>query len=386
VHKNIEQAPLIAHVIYRLDVGGLENGLINLINQMPTYKYRHVIICLKGSTRFRERLQRDDVQIIDLQKQDGQDWASFVALYRILRQQQVDIVHTRNLATIEYQVSAFLARVKHRVHSEHGWDTFDPEGNNKKYQILRRLISPLIKVFIPLSLHLQSYLINKVGISEQKIVRICNGVDINKFYPVQEKELIVDCPLEQGDDKVYIGTVGRMHGVKDQLTLVRAYIRLLAKHPDFIGKLNLLLIGDGPLREEAIVLLENNNLLEHVWLPGARGDIAAIMRSLDIFVLPSQAEGISNTILEAMATGLPVVATAVGGNTELVEKDETGLLVPPSEPEALATALLTLLENKQLRLQFGKRAHQRVLENFSIQAMVSKYTEVYDSLRLNRKQ
>ncbi len=386
MNKNIEQAPLIAHVIYKLDVGGLENGLINLINQMPVHKYRHIIICLKGSTQFRERLQRDDVQIIDLQKKDGQDWASFVTLYRILRQQQVDIVHTRNLATIEYQVPAFLAGVHDRVHSEHGWDTFDPEGNKKKYQILRRLISPLVKVFIPLSLHLQSYLVNKVGIPEQKIVRICNGVDINKFYPVQEKELIVDCPLVQGKDVINIGTVGRMHGVKDQLTLVRAYIQLLTKHPNLIGTVNLLLIGDGPLREEAIVLLENNNLLAHVWLPGARADIAAIMRSLDIFVLPSQAEGISNTILEAMATGLPVVATAVGGNTELVLEGETGLLVPHSESEAMATALLTLLENKPLRLQFGKSAHQRILEKFSIQAMVNKYTDVYDSLRLKRKQ
>lgn len=171
-------------------------------------------------------------------------------------------------------------------------------------------------------------------------------------------------PLVQGNDVINIGTVGRMHGVKDQLTLVRAYIQLLTKHPSLIGTVNLLLIGDGPLREQAIVLLENNNLLAHVWLPGARADIAAIMRSLDIFVLPSQAEGISNTILEAMATGLPVLATAVGGNSELVLEGETGLLVPHSEPEAMATALLTLLENKPLRLQFGKSAHQRILENF----------------------
>ncbi len=385
MNKTIKQAPLIAHIIYRLDVGGLENGLINLINQMPVDKYRHIIICLKGSTRFRERLQRDDVQIIDLQKRDGQDWASFIALYRILKQQQVDIIHTRNLATIEYQIPAFLAGVKNTVHSEHGWDTFDPDGNNKKYQILRRLISPLIKVFIPLSLHLQSYLVNKVGIAEQKIVRICNGVDIDKFYPAITKELVADCPLAQGDDIINIGTVGRMQGVKDQLTLVRAYILLLTKNPDLHGKVNLLLIGDGPLREQALVLLENNQLLEHVWLPGARADIAAIMRSLDIFVLPSQAEGISNTILEAMATGLPVVATAVGGNSELVQSGETGLLVPHSEPETLAEALLTLLENKSARLQLGEKGYQRVLANFSIQAMVKKYTDVYDSLRLKRK-
>lgn len=384
--KEIQQPPLIAHVIYRLGIGGLENGLINLINQMPADKYRHMIICLKGSTSFRERLRRKDVQIIDLQKKDGQDWHSFVSLYKILKQYQVDIIHTRNLAAIEYQVPAFLARIKYRVHSEHGWDTFDPEGNNKKYQILRRLISPLIQVFIPLSLHLQSYLIEKVGISEQKITRICNGVDINKFYPAKVKRLVVDCPLALGKNTVTIGTVGRMHGVKDQLTLVRAFIALLKENTELIGQINLILIGDGPLKKQAVELLENNQLAAYAWLPGERDDIAELMRLLDIFVLPSQAEGISNTILESMATGLPVIATAVGGNVELVKAGETGLLVPPSDPDAMANALLGLIVDKQKRQQLGERSYQSVLDNFSIQVMVNKYTDVYDSLGLKRKQ
>ncbi len=379
------QAPLIAHVIYRLGVGGLENGLINLINQMPADKYRHIIICLKGSTRFRKRLQRKDVQIIDLQKKDGQDWHSFVSLYRILKQHKVDIIHTRNLATIEYQIPAFLARVKYRVHSEHGWDTFDPDGNNKKYQVLRRLISPLIQVFIPLSLHLQAYLLEKVGISKQKITRICNGVDIKKFYPAKEKQAVPDCPFQLDEKKIMIGTVGRMHGVKDQLTLVQAFILLLTAHPELTGIANLILVGDGPLKLKAIALLEDSQLQKYAWLSGERNDIADIMRILDIFVLPSQAEGISNTILEAMATGLPVIATAVGGNTELVKADETGILIPPSDSQAMADAMLCLIENKHKRQQQGKNAYHRVLDNFSIQAMVNKYTDVYDSLGLKRK-
>ena len=378
--KEIQQPPLIAHVIYRLGIGGLENGLINLINQMPTDKYRHMIICLKGSTQFRERLQRKDVPIIDLQKKDGQDWGSFVNLYKILKQHKVDIIHTRNLAAIEYQVPAFLVGVKYRVHSEHGWDTFDPEGNNKKYQILRRLISPLIKVFIPLSLHLQNYLIEKVGISEQKINRICNGVDIKKFHPANIKQSVVDCPLVFDKKIITIGTVGRMHGVKDQLTLVRAFIALLKAHSELIGQVNLILIGDGPLKQQAIALLENSQLIDYTWVPGEREDIAEIMRSLDIFVLPSQAEGISNTILEAMATGLPVIATAVGGNVELVKEGETGMLVPSSDPEAMAVALLTLISDKQKRQQQGENSHQSIVDNFSIQAMVNKYIDVYDSL------
>ncbi|MCF7970303.1 MAG: TIGR03088 family PEP-CTERM/XrtA system glycosyltransferase [Methylococcaceae bacterium] len=383
--KNTQQPLLIAHVIFRLGVGGLENGLINLINNMPADKYRHIIICLKGSTQFRERLKRKDVQIIDLQKKDGQDWGSFIRFYRILKQYKINIIHTRNLAAIEYQVPAFLAGVKFRVHSEHGWDTFDPEGNNKKYQYLRRLLSPLIKVFIPLSLHLQDYLVEKVKIPKYKIQRICNGVDITKFYPEKVKQLVFDCPLPFDKKNIYIGTVGRMHGVKDQITLVTAFITLMQARQEFIGQVYLLLIGDGSLRQEAIDLLEKHHLLQYAWLPGEREDIADIMRSLDIFVLPSQAEGISNTILEAMATGLPVIATAVGGNPELVMSGETGLLVPSSDPDAMAQAMLSLLMDKDKRQKLSENSHQRVIDNFSIQAMVTKYTEVYDSLGLKGK-
>ncbi|MCK5664083.1 MAG: TIGR03088 family PEP-CTERM/XrtA system glycosyltransferase [Thiotrichaceae bacterium] len=384
--NNSNKAPLIAHVIYRLDTGGLENGLVNLINNMPPKKYRHIIVCLKGSTSFRKRLQRQDVEIVDLKKQEGQDWGSFVRFYQILKEYQVDIVHTRNLGTIEYQVPAFLAGVKYRVHGEHGWDVFDPEGNNKKYQWLRRLLSLLIKVFIPLSLHLQRYLLEKVKIPAHKIHRICNGVDTKKFYPEKTKQLVEDCSLPFGKDNIYIGTVGRMHGVKDQITLVTAFISLMESNSALVGKVYLLLIGDGPLRQEAIELLKKHQLLQYAWLPGGRTDIAELLRSLDIFVLPSQAEGISNTILEAMATGLPVVATNVGGTPELVTDCETGFLVPHSNPEAITKALLQLLSYKEKRQQLGVNGYKRVLDNFSILAMVNKYTDVYDSLIKNREQ
>ncbi|NOR68271.1 MAG: TIGR03088 family PEP-CTERM/XrtA system glycosyltransferase [Methylomarinum sp.] len=378
--NNSNKAPLIAHVIYRLGTGGLENGLVNLINNMPPMKYRHIIVCLKGSTSFRKRLQRQDVEIVDLKKQEGQDWGSFVRFYQILKEYQVDIVHTRNLGTIEYQVPAFLAGVKYRVHGEHGWDVFDPEGKNKKYQWLRRLLSLLIKVFIPLSLHLQSYLTEKVKIPAHKIHRICNGVDTKKFHPDKVKQQVEDCPLLFDKDNIYIGTVGRMHGVKDQITLVTTFISLIESNSALAGKVYLLLIGDGPLREQAIELLKKYQLIQYAWLPGERTDIAEIMRTLDIFVLPSQAEGISNTILEAMATGLPVVATNVGGTSELVENGETGLLVPHSNPEAMTKALYQLLTDKDKRQQLGLNGYKRVLDNFSILAMVNQYTDVYDSL------
>jgi sugar transferase (PEP-CTERM/EpsH1 system associated) len=373
--------PLIVHVIYRLGIGGLENGLVNLINQLSPDAYRHAIICLKDSTDFKNRLARNDVDVYHLNKKEGQDWGSFLRFYSLLKEIKPAIVHTRNLATIEYQVPAWLAGVRHRVHGEHGWDVFDPDGSNIKYQWVRRLLKPLIQRFIPLSKHLEGYLTEKIQVPTGKIARICNGVDTGVFYPLTgNKTPLEDCPFSFSSDEIVVGTVGRMHGVKDQLTLVKAFIWICQNNPKLKGRLKLLIAGDGPLKAQALKLLEENKLNSHAWLPGDRNDIAEIMRRLDIFILPSQAEGISNTILEAMATGLPVIATNVGGNPELVIDGETGSLVAAGEAVPMANKLLEYINKPDMRRRHGQNGYQQVLTHFSLISMVGRYKSVYDSL------
>lgn len=370
--------PLIVHIIYRLGIGGLENGLINLINRLPADRYRHAIICLTESTDFSQRIQRQDVAVYEIHKQPGQDWHSFIKVYQLLKQLKPAIVHTRNLAALEYQLCALLVGVPYRLQGEHGWDVFDPDGNNRKYQWLRRILGLTIHRFIPLSHQLQDYLQIKVGIPARKISRICNGVDTQIFYPRSEtRQSPHNCPLDL-HNKLVIGTVGRMHGVKDQLTLVKAFIAACQQSQTFADRACLFLIGDGPLREQALELLDQNGLADKAWLPGERNDIAQILRCLDVFVLPSKAEGISNTILEAMATGLPVIATNVGGNPELVLHAQTGYLVEKENPPALAAALLELITDDQKRQQFAQAAFMRAQQEFSIDSMVAHYQTVYD--------
>ncbi len=376
--SNHKQPALIVHIIYSLGIGGLENGLVNLINRMPSDRYRHAIICLKNATEFRYRLQREDVEVYELNKRDGHDWRSFLTMYRLLRKLQPAIVHTRNLAALEYQVPAFLAGVDYRIHGEHGWDVFDPDGSKKKYQLLRKIVGLLVHRFIPLSKHLQAYLQFRVGIPEARIYRICNGVDTEKFYPVSAKTPLANCPLPFSTDCVYVGTVGRMHGVKDQTTLVKAFARMVAEHPELKRSARLILVGDGPLREVAIDFVQTRGLQSLVWLPGARDDIGDIMRNLDVFVLPSLAEGISNTILEAMASGLPVIATDVGGNSELVTDGVNGKLVEKGDVHAMADCIAYYCQNSDKRQLHGRNARQRVLEEFSMTAMVEKYMDVYN--------
>lgn len=372
------QPPLIAHVIFRLTTGGLENGLVNLINHMPPERYRHAIICLTTATSFQKRIKRSDVEIYELHKREGQDWGLYLRLWKTFKQLQPDIIHTRNLSALEAQLPALFALVKARVHSEHGWDTADPDGSNKKYRMLRRLFRVLVSHYIALSNELKNYLVNIIGVSEQRITRICNGVDNNVFKPALNGREALPSPGFADSEHIVIGTVGRMQPVKDQLNLVDAFIILLNQLPQARNRLRLALLGDGPLMPVIVERLQQADALDLTWLPGDRADVPDLLHGFDIFVLPSKAEGISNTILEAMATGLPVVATSVGGNAELVDDGNTGVLVSPENPAALAQALLHYINNPAQIKYHGANAYQRVQQNFSLDAMVNQYLAVYD--------
>ncbi len=390
VHDGQSQSvPLIAHVIYHLAVGGLENGLANLINRIPEDRYRHAIVCLTDYTDFRNRIRNPNVEVHVLHKRPGKDLRLYGKLWRLFCHLKPDIVHTRNLATLESQLPALLAGVPHRIHGEHGRDIDDLDGTNRKYQLLRRLFRPVIQRYIALSLDLKRYLQDQIGVPERKIAHICNGVDTEKFMPASGQARTVLPGDLSGAGKVIIGTVGRMEAVKDQITLVHAFVRLVKEHPRGRERLRLIMVGDGALREPARSILESAGLADAAWLPGEREDVPDLLRAMDVFVLPSLAEGISNTILEAMASGLPIVATDVGGNYELVDQDKTGFLVPRNDPAALADAIRVYVDDPDLRRRHGAAARKRSEDEFSIDTMVQRYQDIYDefldsSLRLTR--
>jgi len=372
--------PLVAHVIHRLDVGGLENGLVNLINRIPADRFRHAIICLTNFTAFRQRLQRGDVSVFALNKPPGNSPVTLFKLWRLLKQLHPDIVHTRNLGALEGMLPAALAGVPIRIHGEHGRDIDDLDGRNARRQIMRRLFKPLVSRYIAVSRDLESYLQRKIGVPHSHIAQIYNGVDSELFHPAGERREEVPCAGLAGTGDFVIGTVGRMQDVKDQLTLARAFVRLIEGIPAAEQRLRLVMIGDGPLRERARVLLAEAGVEQFAWLPGERSDVPRIMRSFNLFVLPSLAEGISNTILEAMASGLPVLATAVGGNPELIEPGVTGTLVPRNDADSMARAIRTYVESAELCRRQGLEARRTVERRFGMEVMVNAYMAVYDNM------
>ena len=374
-----EPVPLIAHIIYRLDVGGLENGLVNLINASEAGRYQHAIICLTEYTDFKQRILRDDVQFYALHKREGIDFGMYLKLWRLLCELRPDIVHTRNLAAMEGLAPALFAGVKFRIHGEHGRE-MDLNGSEWKYNFLRRLFRPLVHKYIPLSQDLESWLRKDVHVSGSKIAQIYNGVSIDTFYPSQMGRQSLPIDGFADANSIVIGTVGRMASIKDQSTLAAAFVNLIDSVPNGRESLRLVMVGDGPLREDVQRILSVANVSHLAWIPGTQDDIPHLLRCLDIFVLPSKSEGVSNTILEAMATGLPVVATRVGGNPELVVEQVTGELVPPQDPLALANALRTYVDNPQKIIDQGRAGRKRVEEKFSIDSMVNAYLAVYDSI------
>ena len=371
---------LVLHIVHRFDTGGLENGVVNLINHMPRSAYRHMVVALTEVTDFRHRLQHGDVECIALHKPPGHGAKLYPRLWRLLRQYRPAVVHTRNLAALEMQPAAWAARVPVRIHGEHGRDVDDLDGTSRHYQRVRRLYSPFVQRYVALSRDLAGYLQGPVGIAQERIEQIYNGVDAERFAPAPAPAgavPIAGAPFAAPGHWL-VGTVGRMQTVKHQTLLARAFVRALELAPALHGTARLVMVGGGPLRAHAQAILDEAGAGALAWLPGERADVPDVMRGLNCFVLPSLAEGISNTILEAMATALPVIATRVGGNAELVDDGRTGALVPPDDVDALAQALLRMATDPARAAAMGRAGRAEVERRFSLQAMVAAYHALYD--------
>jgi sugar transferase (PEP-CTERM/EpsH1 system associated) len=374
----VDSRPLVLHVMHRFDTGGLENGVVNIINHMPDDAYRHAVLALTEVTDFKQRITRNDVEFISLRKPPGQGVWQYPKLYKLFRQLRPHIVHSRNLAALEVQIPAWAAGVPVRVHGEHGRDADDLTGNNVTYQRVRRFYKPFVHHYVALSRDLDDYLVQKTGVPKTNITQIYNGVDTGRFCPAHiGPQPISGCPFDPAQHWL-VGTVGRMQTVKDQTMLAQAFVHALVLAPRLKANLRLVMVGEGPLRAQAQALLDQAGVGGLAWLPGERSDVGDIMRGLHAFALPSLGEGISNTILEAMASALPVVATAVGGNADLVVHGQTGFITPPADSTAMAQQLVALAGNPWQAQRMGQAGRQRVLANFSMQAMVSAYQRVYD--------
>ncbi len=366
----------VAHVIDSLQVGGTENGLVNVVGALAG-ELRHTVIAMTATGPLAARLPAG-VEVVVVGKRPGLDAAALLRLAGVLRRMRPDIVHSRNWGALDAVPAARLARVRAVVHGEHGREIADPQGLDPRRNRIRRWLAPFVDRYVTVSLDLGRWLADTVGIAARKIVTIHNGVDTRRFG--EGDRMAGRAALGVEGDAVVVGTVGRLDPVKDQIGLLDAYAQIRESGLRHL----LVLVGDGPCRPDLEARAARPDLRGRVRILGERGDVPRLLAGFDVFALPSIAEGISNTVLEAMASGLPLVATRTGGNPELVEEGVTGRLVPVGDRAALAAALGAYLADPHLRTLHGKAGRQRAIDEFSLERMADRHRRLYAELAAAR--
>jgi len=358
----------VVHIVWSFGIGGTENGIVNLINHSSD-RIQHSVIALTELGASTLRIHAPDVYTAALSKVVGHDIGAIFRLAKRLKSLRPDIVHCRGWATyFESAIAAKMAGVPTLIHGEQGTTYFDKQRRVIAYRLLKHITSHYITV----AEYLEKALYEIVLLKKSQVSYIPNGVDNQKFKPDDKVRLKVREELGLKPTDFVVGSVGRLAPVKGYDILVRAIAELQKKN----SAIKAILVGDGPLMNDLSSLAADAAAQIHFM--GNSDRVHELYQALDLYVCSSHSEGMSNTILEALACGLPVAATAVGGNIELVRKNENGVLFPANDLTALVEVILRLEKNRALCLDMGKRACQIVQKEFSQQAMIDKYVNLYE--------
>ena len=354
----------ILQVIPYFCFGGAETMCENLTYALMAMGHSVTVVSLYNeNTPIAQRMEASGVKILYLDKQLGLDLSMVPKLRKIMKQEKPDVVHT-HLDVIKYAVAAArLCGIKRCIHTVHNVAHEEAEGRLQK--IVNTIYFKLgWSVPVALSPEVRNTIVSFYGLKEEKVPMIYNGVDLGKCLPKADYSLSKPAVLLH---------IGRFNEQKNHKGLLEAFVKILKNHPDCC----LNLIGDGELLEETMQYADSLGIREKVSFLGNRTNVYPFLQEADLFLLPSKFEGMPMTIIEAMGTGLPVVASAVGGVPDMLTNRESGMLVS-CEPEALADAVCALLESEQLRQSLGTTAKIKS-EQFSAGYMAKAYSEVYKS-------
>lgn len=371
----VGQGPLrILHTIDRLDMGGTEYGILKVIEGLGDGTFEHRICTGRGHNAELARRSGLDGNLFVAGRPNGRFQVLVSRFVHIMRQYRPHIVHSRNWGSIEAVFAARLAGVPVVIHSEHGYELDMLEGLPLRRRLVRQAAYGMSDAVMTVTSELRKYHARQVWFYQDRIGVLHNGVDTGRFAPRPALQAELRQKFGIPASSLVLGSVGRLVPIKDHLTLLKA-ARILA---DRGIDLCVLVAGDGPelshLQSEAGA---SPSLSGRVRFLGAVGNVPEVLNALDVFVLTSLSEGMSNTLLEAMSTGLPVVATRVGGNLELVEDGCSGFLVAPGKVAELSSLLECLAKDPSVRRNTGTMARQHVLELFSLEQMIAGYRNMY---------
>lgn len=358
-------------------IGGGEKALLELVKRLDRDKYR-VVVCAVGQggpleSEFRKHADR----VVVFQKKSKFDITLVMKVARLMREEKTDIVQTTLFyADVIGAMAAHLTKVPVVI----SWQTAValPTGHLKddrfRHTESHRFAVRVMDTIIAVSEDVKSYFVEKRGIEGEKIVVIPYGVNLDLYHRRENQAKRGE--LELGPSDPVVGVVGHLTEVKGHSYLIDAAPKVCRAFPD----VKFLFAGCGPLQKDLELKIRNLNLTSNFRFLGVRRDMPELLNILDVFVLPSLFEGLPNVILEAMASAIPVVASAVGGIPEVVEDGVTGLLVPPTDSDGLANAIIRLLKDKKAAVKMGQSGRKRVEADYSIDVEVERIQALYEAL------
>ncbi len=372
---SVAQRPItICQVLHSLQVGGAEVLAARLARQLGC-GYRLVFACLDELGSLGQELRSDGFAVQVLNRRAGLDWRCAWRLARFLRQERADLVHAHQYAPFFYALAARrLYRRPPLLFTEHGRQ--HPDYPRRKRIVANRLLLEARDRVVGVGQAVRRALINNEGIPDHRVEVIYNGVNLAPFSNGRPDRLAVRREIGVGADDLVLLQVARLNYLKDHATALRTLGRLRRERPTA----RLVLIGEGEERRAIEALIQKLDLSANVRMLGLRSDVDRLLAAADVFLLTSISEGIPLTLIEAMAAGVPVVSTNVGGVPEVVEDSQTGLLAPAGDDAALAGHVLRLMSSPEGRGEIIRRARQRAQQVFSEEQMHQAYRKLYQEI------
>jgi len=369
----------VLHVVSYMGRGGAEMGILKLIAGLGD-EFEHRICTTRGFDADFVRLSFSEEKMYVAGNSDLKLQFPLFRLARIMRLYRPHIVHTRNWGAIEAVVAAKLAGVPAIIHSEHGYEIDMFAGLPMRRRLFRRAAYAMTDAIFAVTRELRDFHARQAWIRSEHMGVMYNGVDTQRFAPCKETRFAIRKELGLPAESFVVGTVGRLVPIKDHHTLLKAAAMLSGSGID----VRVLLVGSGPERER-LQSRTTDSLEGRVCFAGDSSRVPEMLNAMDVFVLPSLGEGMSNTLLEAMATGLPVLATNVGGNPEIIEDNVSGCLFTPGDAAWLGDRLKLLARDPAVIHQLGTAARNRAMESFSLSRMLENYRSFYLDLTARRR-
>lgn len=363
----------ITHIVENLNRGGLERVVIDLIRAQRDAGHSCRVICLFERGALADELTGCGIVVDACNKRVGLDWRSLARMRRLLVQNPVDILHTHNAVAHYHAVlAAWRLPYRHRViNTLHGMMGARP---SRRRDWLYRQSLRATHAVVAVSEAVRSNIEGAKLVPIRQLRAVPNGIRVDQFEPAsQETRTWLRSQLDLPPGAQLVGFVGRLSWAKDLATLIRSFAIVQRQFPEA----TLVLVGDGACRSELENVAAEVGVSAHVKFLGDRSDVTKLLPGFDIFAMSSVTEGYSIALLEACAAGLPIVATSVGGNAEIVREGSNGLLVPARDSAALAQGLSTLLADPARARAMGLAAREWILREGSFRSMERRYAEIY---------